>query len=72
MTLSSFLTLLKSSYSDILSKMQFPPTEMEFLGGLPVQGYHFAILVGIPLLLTLGVIVLAKRHFKLDTQALNR
>jgi multisubunit Na+/H+ antiporter MnhE subunit len=71
MTLSSFLTLLKSSYSDILSKMQFPPTEMEFLGGLPLQGYHFAVLTGIPLLITLGVIVVARRHFKPDTQALS-
>jgi hypothetical protein len=71
MILSSFLTLLTSSYSDILSKMQFPPTEMEFLGGLPLQGYHFAILTGIPLLITLGVIVLAKRHFKLEPQALS-
>jgi hypothetical protein len=38
---------------------------------LPIQGYHFAVMVGIPLLLTLGVIVLARRHFRLDTQALS-
>jgi len=64
MTLSSSLTLFKSSYSDILSVMQFPPTEIEFLGGLPVQGYHFAVLIGVPLVITLGVIILAKWHFK--------
>ena len=63
MTLSSSLTLFKSSYSDILSVMRFPPTEIEFLGGLPVQGYHFAVLIGVPLVITLGVIILAKRHF---------
>ena len=64
MTISSFLTLLKSRYSDLLSMMQFPPTEIEFLDGIPVQGYHFAVLIGLPLLITLGVLILAKRHFK--------
>lgn len=64
MALSSLLTLLKSRYLDMLSMMRFPPTEIEFLDGLPVQGYHFAVLIGIPLLMTLGVLILAKRHFK--------
>jgi hypothetical protein len=64
LTLSWFLALFQSSYSEILSLMHFPPTEMKFLGGLPVQGYHFAVLIGVPLLITLGVIILAKRHFR--------
>jgi hypothetical protein len=69
LTSSLILTLVRSSYADILSIVQFPPTEMQFLGGLPVQGYHFAALAGLPLLLTLGAIVLARRHFKEDTAA---
>ena len=64
MILSLFLTLFQSSYSDILSRMKFPPREIEFLGGLPIQGYHLAVLIGTPLLITLGVIVLTKRHFR--------
>jgi hypothetical protein len=60
---STLLTLAKSSYSDILTAMRFPPTEMQALQGLPFQGIHFAVLIGIPLLLTLGTILLSRRHF---------
>ena len=63
MTSSAIVTLSTSSYADILSILSFPPTEMAFLDGLPFQGFHFAVLIGIPLLLTLGVIVLARPHF---------
>jgi hypothetical protein len=63
LAVSSILTLAKSSYSDILSRLSFPPTEVEALDGLPFQGVHFAVLVGIPLILTLGAILLSKRHF---------
>lgn len=63
-TSSSILTLSKSSFSDILSGMKFPPTEMQALQGLPFQGFHFAVLIAIPLLITLGVIILSKRHFR--------
>ncbi len=57
------LTLSMSSYAHILSLLDFPPTEMQALRGLPFQGVHFALLVGIPLILTLGVLVRSKRHF---------
>ena len=63
-TFSTILTFFRSSYSTILSGLAFPPREMEFLGGLPVQGYHFAVLAGIPLLITLGVAILSKRYFR--------
>jgi hypothetical protein len=63
-TFSTILTFFKSSYSAILSGLAFPPREMELLGGVPAQGYHFAILAGIPLLITLGVVFLSKRYFR--------
>jgi hypothetical protein len=63
---SSIITLSRSSFSDILAKMNFPEMEMEILQGLPFQGYHFAVLIGIPLLITLGLIVYSKRYFKAD------
>lgn len=63
MAVSSIFTLTRYSYADILSLMKFAPTEMEALQGVPAQGFHFAILIGIPLLTTCGVIVLSKRHF---------
>jgi len=71
-TFSTLLTFFKSSYSTILSGLAFPPREIEFLGGLPVQGYHFAVLAGIPLLITWGVAILSRRHFRTGVQVLNR
>jgi hypothetical protein len=62
-TISSFLTLFQSSYADILSAMAFPPREMEILDQVPAHGSHFAVFIGIPLLLTIGAIILSKRHF---------
>jgi MFS family permease len=63
-TFSTVLTLLRSSYSTILSGLAFPLREMEILGGLPVQGYHFSVLVGIPLFITWVIAILSKRHFR--------
>lgn len=63
MAFSWIYTLARSSFAEILSILDFPPTEMEILQGLPFQGYHFAALIGLPLLLTLGCLALAKRHF---------
>jgi hypothetical protein len=68
MTSSALLTFARSSYMDILSVVQFAPTEMEFLDGLPFQGVHFAMFVGIPLFATLGVILLSRRHFGVADQ----
>jgi hypothetical protein len=63
LTSSLVLTLCLSSYPELLSTMRFPPTEMEILGGLPLQGFHLAIFFGLPLLATLGLLVHAKRYF---------
>ena len=66
LTFSSILTLCRCSLSDILSRMKFAPTEMEALQGLPFQGGLMAAFIGIPLLLTLGLIILSKRHFRTE------
>ena len=63
LTVSSVLTFLRSSYADILSGLRFPPTEIEFLDGVPLQGYHLALFFGVPLVATCCVIALSKRHF---------
>jgi len=64
LTLSSVVTLMQSSFSEMLSLMRFPATEMELLEGVSLQGDHFAPFIGIPLVITLGVIILSKRHFE--------
>ncbi len=66
--LSTVLTFSRSSYSAILSGLTFPPREIEFLAGIPVQGYHFSILVGIPLFITWVIAILSRRHFKPGTR----
>ena len=63
LTVSSVLTLVGSSYLDLLSKMDFPLAEVEMLDGVPISGLHLAIFVGLPLILTLVAIVLSKRYF---------
>jgi hypothetical protein len=64
LTLSALLSLWPASFSDILTGLRFPPTEMEALQNIPLQGPHLAILVGLPLLLTLVAILLSRRHFR--------
>ena len=63
-TFSTVLTFSRFNYSAILSGLAFPPREMEFLAGIPVQGYYFSFLVGLPLFITWVVAILSKRHFK--------
>ena len=45
--------------------MKFAPLEMEALRGMPLHGVHFAALLGIPLVVTLGLIVYNRRYFRL-------
>jgi hypothetical protein len=67
---SSILTLTMTSYAELLALMQFPPTEMAFLDGIPLQGWHLAAFVGLPLLLSLGAILISKRHFDQESPSL--
>ncbi len=64
---SSTLTFVKVEWADLLAKMNFPPTEMDILRGLRLDGWHFAIFFGLPLILTLGILIGSKRYFVKDT-----
>jgi hypothetical protein len=63
LTFTVIMTFLKTSYLEWLSLFNFPLTEMEILQRMPLQGHHLAIIFWLPLLLTIGVIVLVKPHF---------
>jgi len=63
-TFSTIFTFLRYSYAELLAGLAFPARELEFLGGIPAQGYHFAVMVGIPLLITLVIAILSKRYFE--------
>jgi hypothetical protein len=64
LSFSSIAALSRSSLADILSQMRFAPLEVEVLGGIPLHGAHLAMLAGIPLLVTLGLIVYSRRYFR--------
>ncbi|NLF01914.1 MAG: hypothetical protein GX601_13155, partial [Anaerolineales bacterium] len=63
MACSTVWSLAATRFADLLVGLAFPAREMEMLGGLPFGGYHLAALVGLPLLLTLGLIMATRRHF---------
>ena len=63
LTISSILALSRYSWSDLLGLMKFAEIETKALGGLPFQGTHLIPIVGIPLLLTLVVIIYSRRYF---------
>ena len=63
-TASTVYTFWRYTYADLLAGLAFPARELEFLGGIPAQGYHFSILVGTPLLITLAIAIRSKGHFK--------
>jgi hypothetical protein len=62
--LSLIITLTRSSFQQILSLMNFPPTEMKLLENVPLQGFHFLPFIGFPLIITLIIIVKSKRYFE--------
>lgn len=57
------ITLVGANYLDLLARLRLPPAEMDKLDGLPVQAWHLALLIGLPLAMTLGTTVLAQKHF---------
>jgi hypothetical protein len=64
MTASYTVTLLSSTWMEILSSLNLPAFEMRILQGVPLQGGHFAIMVGIPFLLTLRLTSGTRPYFR--------
>jgi len=60
---STVITFITTNTTSLLSGLAFPPSELKFLSGIPVQGIHFAILVGVPLLITWFILLLSRRYF---------
>ena len=65
-TLSTVWTLCSMSWLQLLRVLKFAKLEMEALDGVPLQGWHLAAFVGLPLVGTLAVILYAKPHFRTD------
>lgn len=60
---SSIVTLLFSNFSEIVTLLNFPATETKMLINIPLNGFHLTVIFGIPLILTLGVIIFSKKYF---------
>jgi len=58
------ITLLRSNWNEILAVLNLPAFELEMLQGIPLQGYHFALFVAFPFLLTIRLIIRARAYFK--------
>ena len=63
MTLSVVITFASTSYLKLLAIAGFPERELEFLDGVPLQGYHLALFFGVPLLATLALVAASRRYF---------
>ncbi len=66
-TLSFAATFVENTYSQLLSALAFPSVEVEIFENIPAQGYHFAILAGIPLCIMLLIAILSKQYFTTES-----
>lgn len=66
MTVSWGATFASYSWSELLTVLQFPARELEFLGGIPAHGAHLALLICTPMAIAVVGIVVSRRHFGLD------
>jgi hypothetical protein len=59
LTVSTIWTLWQTTYAELLAGLEFPLEELEILSGVPAQGWHLALFVGLPLVVTVGLIAYA-------------
>ncbi len=62
--ITSTMTFLTNSPDNILAQMKFAPFEQEIFLKIPIQGYHFAFIFVLPLLISLSILLTFKRYFE--------
>ena len=60
---SSTVTFLTTKPHEIVALMPFAPLEAEAVSGIPMRGYHLALLAGVIPLAILIVVVVSRRGF---------
>lgn len=63
MAVSWLVSLLGTTWPGLLEVLDFPPLEARALEGMPVEGWHLALLVEIPVVATLAYLIGAQRLF---------
>jgi len=63
-TSSLIITWLSTGYMELLAGLAFPARELDMLDGIPLQGFHLAILTGVPCLITWILAASAKRFYQ--------
>ncbi|MHB1316187.1 MAG: hypothetical protein ACYCX2_12050 [Christensenellales bacterium] len=61
--LSSAVTYCAHTYAGLLSVLAYPATETGFLQKMPLQGHHFALFTGLPLLAGCVAAALSGKYF---------
>lgn len=69
LTVSVVYTLGRTRYAHLLALWNLPATEIRWLQGIPIQGYHLAVFVGLPLALTVAVALVSRRYFGVGPHA---
>jgi hypothetical protein len=64
LAVSTVWTFWRTTYPQLLSGLALPPAELEILDGIPAQGWHLALFLGLPLLATLGLLLAARRSWR--------
>jgi hypothetical protein len=63
MTVSATISFLSVDPMTILENMKLPAFEQDILQNVPVQGYHLALIIGLPLLITLIFQVSSRKYY---------
>jgi hypothetical protein len=63
LTISATISFLSTEPMAILANMRFPESELEILQNVPVQGYHLALMINLPLWITVLFQVLSRKDY---------
>lgn len=70
--ISALITLFLSNFSEIVYLLKFPATETNALINVPLEGFHLAALFGVPVIVSLGIIIFSKKYFSMAKNAIDQ
>ena len=61
--LSSIITFMISNFSTVVELLQLPKLETQALSNIPLSGFHLSCILGIPMIISLIVIISSKKFY---------